>query len=592
MDENEITLPELPETFEGMDEDAILAFISSASEAVAAVAATPAEFVTEDVSAEDLLSQLEATVEALEAARAELASRAEAAASEDTPEEDPEETAAEAAAEVDAEALASRAAELASRATADPEPEPEPEAAAEEEGLALEPMTASGRSSRQRPPARARRAEPVAVAPEETRAALVAGAGAPDLPVGTPFPSEDAIADAMIRRRSSFGLIPDGLSAKEVVARADWRDQYPDDRSLDGDVDRSTALIAAATDMDTIIGNFKRVRDASRKEGKALVASGGLCAPVTPYYQLQMISMADRPVRGSLPAFAADRGGIRFATPANLAAVTTGVGVKTAAQDAVGGTTATKTCQVVPCPAFSEVDVEIIYHCIQFGNLGARTFPERVAQWNSLVLAAHARTAESGLLTGIDSASTAVTASNHNALGASSQLFSQILVAADAMRNRHRMDPEAVLRLMLPYWAIGELVSDVIRGQFQRFDTDADSVVALLREFNVEPTFYIDGANGASQVFGTQTASSLLPYPSTIRWYLFPEGSFLYLDGGVLELGLVRDSVLNATNDFQIFGESFESVAFVGVESLAVTTTVDDRGAVSAPVAAGAVQYS
>jgi hypothetical protein len=144
---------------------------------------------------------------------------------------------------------------------------------------------------------------------------------------------------------------------------------------------------------------------------------------------------------------------------------------------------------------------------------------------------------------------------------------------------------------MLPYWSIDMIVSDIIRGQFERFDTDQSRVMALFREFNVEPSFYIDGANGASQVFGAQAAGALLTFPSTVRWYLFAEGSFLYLDGGVLELGLVRDSVLNATNDFQIFGESFENVAFVGVESLAVTTTVDDRGAVSAPHAVTATAY-
>jgi hypothetical protein len=64
---------------------------------------------------------------------------------------------------------------------------------------------------------------------------------------------------------------------------------------------------------------------------------------------------------------------------------------------------------------------------------------------------------------------------------------------------------------------------------------------------------------------------------------MFPEGSFLYLDGGTLELGLVRDSVLNKTNDFQIFGESFEDVAFVGVESLSVVSTLCDSGTVAAP---------
>ena len=33
---------------------------------------------------------------------------------------------------------------------------------------------------------------------------------------------------------------------------------------------------------------------------------------------------------------------------------------------------------------------------------------------------------------------------------------------------------------------------------------------------------------------------------------------------GVLELGIVRDSTLNSTNDFQVFGERFRNVARIG----------------------------
>ena len=123
----------------------------------------------------------------------------------------------------------------------------------------------------------------------------------------------------------------------------------------------------------------------------------------------------------------------------------------------------------------------------------------------------------------------------------------------------------------------------MIRSQFQRFDTDHDAVVALLRSFDIEPTFHLDDFTGGNQLFGQQSGSGagLLPFPSTVTWFLYPEGAYIYLDGGTLELGIVRDSVLNKTNDFQIFGETFENLAFVGVESLAVSSPVCDNGAVS-----------
>jgi hypothetical protein len=131
---------------------------------------------------------------------------------------------------------------------------------------------------------------------------------------------------------------------------------------------------------------------------------------------------------------------------------------------------------------------------------------------------------------------------------------------------------------MFPFWVQDLIVSDVYRSQFGRWDMTPEKFVMLLRQGGVEPTFYIDSAAGKGQEFPAQTAGVLLPFPDTVTWYLFPEGSFLYLDGGVLELGLVRDSVLNQSNDFEIFGESFENVAFIGVESLAVDSTLCDSG--------------
>lgn len=50
-----------------------------------------------------------------------------------------------------------------------------------------------------------------------------------------------------------------------------------------------------------------------------------------------------------------------------------------------------------------------------------------------------------------------------------------------------------------------------------------------------------------------------LPMPN---WGSGPYGTFIYLDGGKLDLGLVRDSTLQSSNDFRVFGEVFEK-AFV-----------------------------
>jgi hypothetical protein len=71
-------------------------------------------------------------------------------------------------------------------------------------------------------------------------------------------------------------------------------------------------------------------------------------------------------------------------------------------------------------------------------------------------------------------------------------------------------------------------------------------------------------------------------FPDQFVWYLFAEGSFLFLDGGTLDLGVIRDSTLVGTNDYKMFVETFENVALVGVESLQVTSTINVNGVAAA----------
>jgi hypothetical protein len=96
-------------------------------------------------------------------------------------------------------------------------------------------------------------------------------------------------------------------------------------------------------------------------------------------------------------------------------------------------------------------------------------------------------------------------------------------------------------------------------------------------------SWHLDGETG--QIFGSQADGALLGFPTDVIWYLFSEGTFVFLDGGTLDLGLVRDSTLNGTNDYKIFLETFEGVAKVGVESLRVKSTLKIKGASSATVA-------
>jgi len=499
-----------------------------------------------DLAASEVIAEMTLGVEQVEAVRAERSAR--------------ETAQAEAAAAV---------AELAVRAgiaepvvaevededgDAEPEPEPEPEAVV---AAAPQPSYVGRRVGLARRPANRPSDAP------RSPVSITAAADIPGVALGQELASVDDIARAMIARHRNIGRPAGDVFEKVPVATI--RREYDD----------------AATLRDDAQANWAKIQ--SVVSPKALAASGGLCAPVTPYYEQMNITTAIRPVRDSLPRFNADRGGIAFNPPQSLADLSgsAAVGHVTAANDKIGGTSAAKTCLHVTCEEAHEVDVDILFRCIQFGNLGARAWPEQVANFTALAIAAQSQLAEVFILDGIANGSTAVTGAAVG--GAANTLLGQILTAAAGMRSRQRMAPDSSFRVMLPDWTKDLLVVDLMRSQFQRFDMNQAGVEALLRSFGISLTFYIDGPTAGAQVFGAQAAGALLGFPTTCVWFIFPEGSFIWLDGGTLDLGVVRDSTLNSTNDYSVFAETFENVAMVGVESLKVTSQVCANGEVTLP---------
>lgn len=233
----------------------------------------------------------------------------------------------------------------------------------------------------------------------------------------------------------------------------------------------------------------------------------------------------------------------------------------------------------VSCPSIIEVVVQAIYTSLQMGNFLARSFPEQVEAWVELGAALHARVAEQALLDAIAANSTAVTAAG--LVGAAREVLVRIGQAAMGYRSRNRMDPAAPLTVLLPAWAQSLIRADLTRGFTD--DTDviglADAQINAwfaVRHLNV--SWYLDSKTGGNQVIGAQSVGVLNQYPTTCLGYVFAPGSFVFLDSGTLDLGVVRDSALNAQNNFRVFTENFEAAAFVGIESLEVAMTLAPDG--------------
>jgi len=406
---------------------------------------------------------------------------------------------------------------------------------------------------------------------QEAPVAITAGADIPGVTAGATLPSMDAVAEAMVQRLHSVRRSTGGDGEQHVVATL--QAAYPSDRTL-----HSGALEE----------NTRKVQDVISPQ--AITAAGGLCAPVNVRYDIFGLGTTGRPVKDSLATFAADRGGIRFITPPRLTDLNGAVSLWTV-QDDIDAATAgapdpVKPCIRVNCGTEVSVLTDAIPLCLTFGNLVSRTYPEMVKRHNELGLIQHARFAEQRLLTRIGALSTQVTAAS--VLGAARDYFVSVERAAAAYRNRHRMDVNAPLRVVAPAWLNNMMRADLVMqlpgdGDEETFALAQSRIDAWFRLRNINVTWTIDGETG--QMFGTQGAGALIDFPGTVVWYLFAEGTFLFLDGGTLDLGLVRDSTLNGTNDYKMFLETFEGVAMVGLEALRITSTLEINGSVAGTVA-------
>lgn len=312
----------------------------------------------------------------------------------------------------------------------------------------------------------------------------------------------------------------------------------------------------------------------------ALRASGGICAPTPVQYDLPIMGTNARPVREALARFGADRGGVRLLPPPLLSDLDGAIGIWTEENDQNPSDPSVKPCLVLDCPDDVETIVDAITSCLRIGNFRARYFPEQVAAWVTKAAQNFARVAESRILTKIGAESTQV--KTGQVLGTTRHVLTVLDRAGAALRSRHRLDPDYPLRMIAPAWLLDNMRSDLTRQMpgDNMLDTTDAQINAFLASRQINVAWTLDGEAG--QIFGTQHDGDLLGWPSTVIVYLYPEGSWLYLDGGTLDFGLVRDSVLNSTNDFQLFSEGFENVAFHGYESQRIVMDVCPSGEAAA----------
>jgi hypothetical protein len=222
--------------------------------------------------------------------------------------------------------------------------------------------------------------------------------------------------------------------------------------------------------------------------------------------------------------------------------------------------------------------------CLTFGVLQSRIFPETVVRNNQLAMVAQARLADSALMAQIKADSKQITDSG-TPLGAVRDLMDVIGRAAIYFRDRYRIKG-VPLRAIMPSWVVEVLRGDLIKAPFEGntpsefFGVSDDEIRSFFSQRGINVTWALDSAVPATLGGGffTEATTALPAWPTSVQWALFPEGTWLHLDGGSLDLGIVRDSGLVRVNDYMQFSETFESVVNIGCESLWITSAIDVTG--------------
>jgi hypothetical protein len=441
------------------------------------------------------------------------------------------------------------------------EPEtPEAEAPVEEETPAEVPEPVAATGAVQRMARAAGKPVPSPEAATQRVAGVLTASAGHDR--GRPIADPEELAREFCDQLDS--MPKDGPNRGKVIV-ASAKVEYPVERKLRNQDPEFNARI-----MESITG--LRAPRYDRRTG-ALVATGGICGPGDVDYGIGTWATADTPLVDGLPSFEANRGLLRWIQPPDIAEWSGATGIWTEATDAEPNG-ATKPIVALACGLEQTAYVEAVSTRMGFGNMQSRFDPEQVAANTNVAIAESARIRENNLLSLIEGVSLK-NVHTKQILGATRDLLTVIDANVDRYRNLHRLPESQSITVIFPSWLKGMIRADLAREAAHQQGSDWNSLAISNEQIEdlftirgVNPLWHLDGqaVNGSvypAQAFSsyTESAEAKPEWPEKLAWYMFHEGAIQRLDGGRLDLGVVRDATLDATNDYETFIEVFEGIA-------------------------------
>lgn len=430
--------------------------------------------------------------------------------------------------------------------------------------------------------AAARQHAPLLTGPRP-KLAVTAGVDIPGVARGTAMGTLDELVEAVGRASKNMPVTRDGVGQPRLVATI--RNEFEhvvDDRT-------------APQQVEELLKHLRRP-----EKMQSLVAGGGWCAPSEIRYEFFNVAGVDGLV--DLPTVGISRGGLQFPVSPSIADAFGSKGLApfavafsngsvpwlwTESDDAASVTgSPTKPTIRVPCPTFSNVRLECYGITMTAGNLTDDAYPEATANTLRLLLAAWQHAQNARIIQQMVSLSgTAVTGIGAAGAPVFQTVMNGLDLACTDYRAKYAIPDETPLEVVIPFWVQDLIAADLAWRPNAGSDLLAVSnqdIARYLAARNVRAQFVNDWqVRGAGQ-FGNPT-TPLTAWPTQVDVLVYAAGTFIKGNGLTLDLGVVRDSVLNATNDFTAaWSEECHLVAKVGHESRRYTFQFGVTGAVGA----------
>lgn len=340
------------------------------------------------------------------------------------------------------------------------------------------------------------------------------------------------------------------------------------------------AVLTAATDVDI------------------LTAAGGWCAPSEISYDFFNIVCEDGMI--DLPTVGLNRGGVQYPTSpsfGDIVAIPDIVWSWTEQDDidAVTSDSVFKPCVRVECPTFVDRRADCFGFCVTAGNLVDYAYPELIANWLRLVFAIRAKATNAAIIDIMlngggsgDPISASIPVDHTGLLGATtSALLQSIELSIIDYREKYSMCSDSVLEVVLPRWANAVIRADLAnRDGIDVFGVTNGMIADWFNLRGARVQFVGDWQVREPGAAGTATpggATALTEWPDTLDYMVFAPGTFVRGNSMSLDLGVTRDSVLNATNDHTAaWAEDCFAILKPGHESRVVTVALCPSGEIGA----------